>query len=99
MRDKIQNTLKISCSGIDLTAVSNIEFYVRQKGFFGCYVPAVISPSEMAVIIPLQDAMKLEPGKASLQFAYKDENGTPRASGIVTRTVGELLKEAGYDPI
>ena len=99
MRSKIQNTLKIAVSGIDLTTVSNIEFYVKQKDFFGCYTPTVISPSEMAVIIPLRDAMELKGDKVSLQFAFMDENNTPRASGVVSRTVGELLKEAGYDPI
>ena len=99
MREKIQNRLKITCESIDLTTLTNIEFYVRQSYFYGCYVPNVISPSEMVVIIPLEDAKKLRTGNVKLQFAFTDQNGNPDASNVVTMTVNELLKEVGYGSI
>lgn len=48
MREKIQNRLKVLVDGIDLTKLSNIEFYVKQIGFFGSYLPEVISPHRNA---------------------------------------------------
>lgn len=99
IREKIQNTFKIACDDIDLTTITGIEFYVKQLKFFGCYTPRVISPSEMIVTIPFEDAKKLHDGSAKLQFAFTDENGVPGASEPITVPVGELLKEMGYDPI
>lgn len=99
MREKIQNRLKISVDGVDLTKLSNIEFYVKQIGFFGCYTPEVISSTEMLVIVPYKDAMKLRKGNVDLQFAFVNEYGDPDASGVVTVPVEQLLKEAGYDPL
>lgn len=99
MREKIKNTLKVTCGDIDLTKVYNIEFYVRQASFFGCYTPRVVSSHEMVVVIPLKDAKKLRNGEVKLQFAYTDENGNPYATDVVKKTVGELLKEVGYGSI
>ena len=53
----------------------------------------------MIVTIPFEDARRLRKGDADLQFAYTDKNGTPDASEPITKSVGELLKEMGYDPI
>ena len=99
MRENIENLLKITCDDIDLTTVTDIEFYVRQLRFFGCYVPHVISSSEMTVKIPFKDAIKLNKGKVKLQFAFVDSEGNARASDIVEKDVNGLLKEVGYDPI
>lgn len=99
MRENIENLLKITCEDIDLTTLTNIEFYVKQTRFFGCYTPHVISPTEMTVKIPFNDSKKLVQGNVKLQFAFTDAEGNPRASEPVTKTVGELLKEMGYDPI
>ena len=99
MREKIRNQLKITCYGIDLTEVSNIEFYVKQLKFFGRYNPIVLSSTEMAVTIPFEDAKQLKNGEAELQFAFTDKDGNPDASDLVAVKVGELLKESGYDPI
>lgn len=98
MREKIQNQLYVSCNDVDLTAIRNIEFYVKQTGFFGCYTPAVMSESEMVVTIPFEDAKRLRKGKANLQFAFVDENGVPDASEVNEVEVDVLLKEVGYDP-
>lgn len=99
MREHIQNELHIEVEGVDLTTVRNIEFYVRQgKCFFRTYPAIVVSPTEMIVSIPFEDAMQLAYGMASLQFAFVDENGTPRASEPVSESVGILLKKEGYDP-
>lgn len=99
MREKILNTLKITCDDLDFTTVSNIEFYVRQVGFSGCYTPRVVSSHEMVVTIPFEEAMKLRCGKAELQFAFTDCNGTPAASDVLKIDVDDLLKEEGYAPI
>lgn len=97
MREKIENRLKITCDDVDLTTVTNIEFYVKQARFFGQYTPSVLSAHEMAVIIPFEDAMQLRCGEAKLQFAFTDAGGTPRASDIIIMDVGDLLKEVGYN--
>lgn len=99
MREKIKNQLEITTTDIDLTTLTNIEFYVRQTRFFGSYTPVVISSTEMIVIIPFEDAKKLTHGKAKLQFAFTDANGKPDTSDVVEVEVKELLKEVGYDPI
>lgn len=96
MREKIENRLKITCDSVDLTALTNIEFYVRQSYFFGCYVPSVISAHEMLVIIPFEDARKLRGGKVELQFAFTDAYGNPDASEIVECKVDDFLREVGY---
>ena len=99
MRERIRNELHIEVDGVDLTTVRNIEFYVRQgKCFFRTYPAFVVSPSEMTVSIPFEDAMQLTSSMASLQFAFVDANGTPRASEPAAEPVGILLKKAGYDP-
>lgn len=99
MREKIQNRLKISVDGVDLTKLRDIEFYVKQTGFFGCYAPELISSTEMLVIVPYKDAMRLRKGNVDLQFAFVNEYGDPDASNVNTVTVEQLLKEAGYDPL
>ena len=95
---KIKNQLKITCTDIDLTEITNIEFYVKQLKFFGCYTPSVLSSTEMTVTIPFEDAKKLKRGEVELQFAFTDRNGIPDASEPTTIPVGKLLKEMGYDP-
>ena len=99
MRGNIKNHLRITCEDVDLTTISTIEFYVKQSGFFGCYTPIVVSPTEMVVVIPLEDAKKLCPGNVKLQFAFTDAEGNPDASEIVAVKVNNLLKEVGYDPV
>ena len=99
MREKIENTLKIVCNGIDLRTLTNIEFYVKQGRFFGCYTPTVVSESEMVVTIPFSDATKLAKGAAELQFAFTTAEGVPDASNVVKHEVADLLKEVGYDPV
>lgn len=99
MRQRMENSLLIKVDGIDLTTASNIEFYIRQAGSFFQYTPEVISPEEMLVAIPYEDAMKLTTGECRLQFALTDANGTPLATEVKTVSVGTLLKEAGYAPI
>lgn len=97
MREKIENLLHIEVSGIDLTTLTNIEFYVKQNSLFRQYTPTVISATEMTVRIPFDDAKCLKQGTANLQFAFVDA-GTPRASEIETVNVDDLLKNAGYAP-
>lgn len=99
MREKIKNTLKLTCADLDLTTLRNIEFYVKQMNFFGCYTPFVISENEMSVTIPFADAKRLKEGPAKLQFAFTYADGTPGASDVVTTEVKALLKGAGYDSI
>lgn len=97
MREKIENLLHIEVSGVDLTALTDIEFYVKQGSQFLQYTPLIISATEMVVKIPFDDARCLKQGTALLQFAFT-ENGTPRASEIEAVNVYDLLKNAGYNP-
>ena len=99
MREKIENNLKITCDSVDLTTLTNIEFYVKQGRFFGCYKPTVISESEMLVTIPFSDAKKLTEGTAKLQFAFTTSEGVPDASDVETVEVADFLKEVGYDSV
>jgi hypothetical protein len=99
IREKIRNHSKATCEDVDLTKVTDIEFYVKQLSFVGTYTPEVISEHEMAVTIPFEDARRLMRGKAKLQFAFVDENGAPRASNAIEVDVAELLKGEGYDPV
>ncbi len=99
MRIRIKNQLLLVCEDIDLTEISNIEFYVKQNGFFGIYTPNVVSDTQMTVEIPYKDAMRLRHGEVRLQFAFVDKNGVPDASDIVIESAKDFLKEAGYDPV
>lgn len=99
IRQRIKNTLSISCSGLDLTTVKDIEFYVRQGEFFRCYYPEVVSPSQMVVVIPFEDAQELENRGVSIQIAYTDQDGNPRASDTMIVSVRNLLKEEGYGSV
>lgn len=99
MREKIENQLKITCTDVDLTTLTDIEFYVKQIGFFKSYKPIVTSSTEMVVTIPFEDAKRLKCGIVELQFAFRDADGNPDASDIVKEEVNDLLKEVGYDPI
>lgn len=99
MREKIKNTLKITCDDVDLTTLTNIEFYVKQRNFYGCYTPLVVSASEMVVTIPFSDAKKMEKGTAELQFAFTTAEGVPDASDVVRIEVANMLKGVGYDPV
>lgn len=96
MNRRIKNTLQISCVGVDLTTVSNIEFYVRQEKLFFLYIPTVTSANTMVVTIPFKDAMELRAERVELQFAFTDADGNPIPSEIKRIPVGDLLKEAGY---
>lgn len=96
MREKIENWLHISCDEVDLTAISKLEFYIKQGQIFLSYTPQVNSVHEMLVHVPLEDAKQITPGRVKLQFAFTDATGNAHASDIATLTAGELLKEAGY---
>lgn len=99
MRERIKNSLHVEVEGIDLTSVSDIKFFVRQRAeFYEKYSVEVLSSTEMLVFIPFEDAMRLNAGSAQLQFAFVDENGTPRASEVCVEDVGRLLAEEGYNP-
>ena len=99
MKRRIKNSLSIICDDVDLNTVSNIEFYVRQGRFFRQYIPEVVSAHEMLVQIPFEDAKQLTTVPVRLQFAFTDAGGNPRSTEIEEMPVGELLKEAGYDPV
>lgn len=97
MRQKIRNKLRITVEGETMTAVTGIEFYIRQGTFFWEGVPEVEDDHTLVVSVPKEAADRLTAGKwASLQFAYTDAVGVPQASEVLKVPVGELLKEAGY---
>lgn len=96
MREKIENSLIIEVDGAELTGWSAPELYIRQGRVFLQYTPRLVDETHLAVTIPLEDAMRLEPGSARLQLAYTDVQGKPCASEPEPVPVGALLKEAGY---
>lgn len=97
MRAKISNSLSLSVSGVDFTTISEPEFYIKQaSGLYLEYVPVVVSSTELLVTIPLVDAMKLKQGTADVQLAFKDSDGNPLATDVLSVYVKTLLKEAGY---
>lgn len=96
MRVKIENRVLITCEGVDLTTLTDIEVYIRQGYLFFQYTPEVHSASEMVVTMPFDDAKQLRPFPVRVQFAFTDETGRPDASDIVTIGVEDLLKEDGY---
>ena len=99
MRNRMQNTIRISCNDVDLTTLSNLEVYIKQSDLFLQYVPEVVSASEMVVTVPIEGAMRLKNKPVQMQFAFTYPSGTPGASNVRNVWVGELLKEAGYDPV
>ena len=98
MRQKIENNLHVEVEGVDLTNCTDLEFYVKQDSLFFQYTPIVREAGIMTVTIPYEDAMKLRRAPVKMQFAFKDETGRPDSSAPVDVSVGEFLKEAGYDP-
>ena len=99
MRNKIKNTLDINVCGIDLTTLTNIEFYVKQGNLFFQYTPEIIDYNNMIIEIPYEDTLQLVPYiNAELQFAFTDDNGNVGASNIERVIIQELIKEGGYNP-
>lgn len=98
MRQRMENQVVLTCTGLDLSRLTNIEVYLNQDTLFRQYTPKVRSTTEMVVTIPFEDAMRLKKQPVRLQFAFTDENGNRDASNVVRVPVEELLKEAGYDP-
>lgn len=96
MRQRIQNDLLITVNGVDLNDVSDLEFYLKQGYLFFEYTPIVYSSNEILVRIPLKDALKLKNTAVDLQLAFKNSNGNPMASDVVSCPVKQLLKEVGY---
>lgn len=100
MHCRIKNILRITLpesDPTDLTAASDIEFYVRQVGFFRQYTPVVNGPHEMLVTIPLEDAMQLCPDSpVQLQFAFTDAEGNHVPSNKQELRVEDFLKKEGY---
>lgn len=97
MRSKIENLLNINVCGIDLTTLTNIEFYVKQGTVFFQYTPQVLDASNMLVTIPYEDALTLIPNlQAKLQFAFTDNNDNVGASDATAVIVSDLLKLEGY---
>ena len=98
MRRRIENHILIGVDGINATTASNLEFYLRQGNLFFQYFPSVVSADEILVVIPFEDAMKLKNAPVWVQLAFTDEIGTPDATEPLEVPLGDLIKEAGYDP-
>ena len=99
MRKSIQNNLSVTCDDIDFTAVTGIQFYVRQRQTFFQYSPAVLSANEISVEIPEEDAVKFASEEVEMQFAFTDANGCPQASEIQRVRCDDFLKGAGYSAL
>lgn len=100
IRQKIDNTIRLSCREVNFLTSSNIEIYLRQNNRFFQYQPSsVLSRTELELTIPFNDAMKLTLGEARLQIALTDEDGNSIASDLIDIEIKELLKDTGYNPV
>ncbi len=100
MRQKIENTVYISVEGVDLTTLSNIEFYIQQRhaeDIFFQYVPVVVDANTMYFVMPKADADRLQTLPIKMQFAFTYDDGSAGASDVYQTTVKELLREGGYN--
>lgn len=98
MRQRIENYLSVIVEGVDLNTVKDPVFWVKQFSVFLEYVPEIADGGTMLVHIPKEDAMRLCPGTAEIQFAFTAQDGRALASDIAKVSVERLLKEAGYGP-
>ncbi len=98
MIQRISNIIRIEIEGASLEGASDLEFYIRQwGGLFIELTPTIVDASHIEVEIPFEEAMKLQPTRASLQLAFTNANGYRTATDVLSIPVGELLKEEGYD--
>lgn len=98
MRQRIENRILITCEDLDLSTLTDLEVYIEQGERFFQYVPQVLSPHTLLVIMPVEDSKRLTTNTVKIQMAYTDAAGVPDATGIATVPVTALLKESGYDP-
>lgn len=100
MRQRMKNKVVISLDDVQLDAVSDVEVTFDQKmsgvelSYKGDQIE-ILSESELAVIIPKEDAMKLLDKPIRYQAMYM-EDGFPKATKIYKMPVDELLKDDGY---
>ena len=100
MIQRMKNKVAISLDDVQLDAVSDVEVTFDQKmsgvelSYKGDQIE-ILSESELAVIIPKEDAMKLLDKPIRYQVMYM-EDGFPKATKIYRMTVDELLKDDGY---
>lgn len=100
MRQRMKNKVVISLDDVQLDAVSDVEVTFDQKmsgvelSYKGDQIE-ILSESELAVIIPKEDAMKLLDKPIRYQVMYM-EDGFPEATKIYKMPVDELLKDDGY---
>ena len=100
MIQRMKNKVVISLDDVQLDAVSDVEVTFDQKmsgvelSYKGDQIE-ILSESELAVIIPKEDAMKLLDKPIRYQVMYM-EDGFPKATKIYRMPVDELLKDDGY---
>lgn len=100
MIQRMKNKVAISLDDVQLDAVSDVEVTFDQKisgvelSYKGDQIE-ILSESELAVIIPKEDAMKLLDKPIRYQVMYM-EDGFPKATKIYRMPVDELLKDDGY---
>lgn len=100
---RIENNLAVRVKGADLTGATNLEFYVKQGvDLFIQLTPKIVRVSEgdtdLLVVVPYEEAMKLRQSECELQLAWTDANGQPCHTPARMMPVEKFLKEAGYDP-
>lgn len=97
MTNRIEGEFCATIKGVNLTAASNIQFYVLQANHFFEYKPEVIAPNMVYFQIPYEDAMQIHAGiPCKMQCAWTDEFGKPRKTKILLVLPDEFLKKEGY---
>lgn len=96
---RISNIRRLTISeDADLLSASKIQVFVTQGSLEFVYdIPVAVSDTELDVLIPYDDAMKLNQGAVKVQVAWTDSAGTPRNTKPKTINVAELIYSGGYE--
>lgn len=96
---RIANIVRITLSSdAQLTSATKIQVFVTQGTTEFVYdIDPAVSDTELDVMIPYADAMKLNKGSVKVQIAWTDSSGTPIKTKPKTLTVDEFIYSGGYE--
>lgn len=96
---RIANIRRLTISeDVDLLSASKIQVFVTQGSQEFVYdITTPVSDNEIDVLIPYDDAMKLNQGAVKVQVVWTDSAGTPRNTKPKTINVAELIYSGGYE--
>lgn len=95
MIQKVRNVIEINCNAVDFTNAENMEIYIVQGMHRFAYPLTAVSEHKSTFNMPKDDAMRLSPGNAEMQFAIT-VNSAPIISKVKVVPVWKLLRSDGY---